>query len=139
MAAAPWRVSQVPWRRPPGGGMRGPHATAPPCCPFGVTLRRRPVPLWGFPSAHPGGRPCPVSRDRAVWPQGRALWGAEGGGNTFPARGRVPGLLGSRSGLQGQRLPVSSREGAGRTGERGAGGATTVSSAPGTRGRGPSL
>ena len=59
--------------------MRGLHATAPPCCPFGVTLRRRPVSLWGFSSAHPGGRPCPVSRDRAVWPPGRALWGAGGG------------------------------------------------------------
>lgn len=71
--------------------MRGPHATAPPCCPFGVTLRRRPVPLWGFPSAHPGGRPCPVSRDRAVWPQGWALWGAEGGGNYLPGPRAGPG------------------------------------------------
>lgn len=65
--------------------------------------------------------------------------GGRGGGTTFPARGRVPGLLGSRSGLQGQRSPVSSRKGAGRTGERGAGGATTVSSAPGDPWQGTQL
>lgn len=87
-------------------------------------LRRRPVPLWGFPSAQPGGRPCPVSRDCPVWPPSLGL------GGLFVARGQGTGLLGSRSGLQGQHSPVCFWDGAGRAGELGAGGATTFSPAP---------
>lgn len=73
VAAAPWQGSQVPWRRPPGGGMRGPQCGRAAMLSLRGHLRRRPVPLWGFPSAHPGGRPCPVSRDCPVWPPAWAL------------------------------------------------------------------
>lgn len=53
-------------------------------------------------------------------------------GCPFPARGRGTELLASRSGLQGQRSPVCSRDRAGRElGSAGLGGATIPSSAPG--------
>lgn len=113
MAAAPWQGSQVPWRRPPGDGIRGPQCGGAAMLSPRGHLRRRPVPFWGFPSAHPGGHPCPVSRDCPVWPQ-PGPWGSLSG----PRAGhRTPG---SRSGLQGQRSPVCSQEGTDRAGERGA-------------------
>lgn len=51
-------------------------------------------------------------------------------GGLFVARGQGTGLVGSRSGLQGQHSLVCFWDGAGRAGELGAGGATTFSPAP---------
>ena len=53
--------------------MRGPQCGRAAMLSLRGHLRRRPVPLWGFPSAHPGGRPCPMSRDCPVWPPAWAL------------------------------------------------------------------
>lgn len=62
-----------------------------------------------------------------------ALFGPSLGlGGPFPPRGRVTGLLGSGSGLQGQRSPVCSWDGVGRAGERVTGGRAHPTAAPGT-------
>lgn len=64
MAGLAGTVATASW-----GGMRGPQCGHAAMLSLWGHLRRRPVLLWGFPSAHPGRQPCPVSRDCPIWPQ----------------------------------------------------------------------
>lgn len=128
MAGLAGTVASAPWGRDERPSVRRRRHVVP----LGVTLRRRPVPFWGFPSAHPRGHPCPVSRDCPVWPQ-------PGPWVSFPGPRASQRTPGSRSGLQGQCSPVCSRDGTGRVGECGAEGRDYHLFSPGARGRGPSF